>query len=95
MPRPTTPTSAVEPPTAPSTPGPSEQLDLVDPEYDYAVVIDANMNPVVPGAGSAFFLHVANGAPTAGCVAIDQGTLVTIMQWLDPAHHPRIAIGLG
>ena len=75
--------------------GASEQLDLVDPEYDYAVVIDANMNPVVPGAGSAFFLHVANGGPTAGCVAIDQGTLVTIIQWLDPAQHPRIAIGLG
>jgi len=75
--------------------GASEQLNLVDPEYDYAVVIDANMNPVVPGAGSAFFLHVANGGPTAGCVAIDQGTLVTIIQWLDPAQHPRIAIGLG
>jgi L,D-peptidoglycan transpeptidase YkuD (ErfK/YbiS/YcfS/YnhG family) len=73
----------------------SEQLNLVDPEYDYAVVIDANMNPVVPGAGSAFFLHVANGGPTAGCVAIEQDTLVAIMQWLDPAHHPRIAIGLG
>ncbi len=75
--------------------GASERLDFVDPEYDYAVVIDANRTPVVPGAGSAFFLHVANGGPTAGCVAIDQGTLVSIMKWLDPAQHPRIAIGVG
>jgi L,D-peptidoglycan transpeptidase YkuD (ErfK/YbiS/YcfS/YnhG family) len=75
--------------------GASEQLATIDPEYDYAVVIDANTDPVVPGNGSAFFLHVANGGPTAGCVAIDAGTLVTILRWLDPARHPRIAIGPG
>jgi L,D-peptidoglycan transpeptidase YkuD (ErfK/YbiS/YcfS/YnhG family) len=63
--------------------------------YNYAVVIDYNRWPATPGAGSAFFLHVTNGAPTAGCVAIDQGSLLRIMRWLDPAARPLIAIGVG
>ena len=38
--------------------------------YSHAVVIDYNRFPVRAGAGSAFFLHVTNGQPTAGCVAV-------------------------
>ena len=38
----------------------------------------------VPGNGGAFFLHTTDGGPTAGCVAIDDGTLVEIMRWLQP-----------
>ena len=30
----------------------------------------------VPGNGGAFFLHTTDGGPTAGCVAIDDATLV-------------------
>jgi L,D-peptidoglycan transpeptidase YkuD (ErfK/YbiS/YcfS/YnhG family) len=63
--------------------------------YDHALVIDYNRRPAVPGAGSAFFLHVTNGAPTAGCVAIDDASLTAIMRWLDPAARPLIAIGVG
>jgi L,D-peptidoglycan transpeptidase YkuD (ErfK/YbiS/YcfS/YnhG family) len=63
--------------------------------YDHALVIDYNRWPAVPGAGSAFFLHVTNGAPTAGCVAIDDGSLTAIMRWLDPAARPLIAIGVA
>ena len=48
-----------------------------------------------PGAGSAFFLHVSNAAPTAGCVAIDGGSLAALLRWLDPGASPRIAIGVG
>jgi L,D-peptidoglycan transpeptidase YkuD (ErfK/YbiS/YcfS/YnhG family) len=75
---------------------PNEHLYYVAPEYDYAVVIDYNTpdaGPVRPGAGSAFFLHVSGGEPTAGCVAIDESALMRIMRWLDPADHPRILIG--
>ncbi|WP_448616275.1 L,D-transpeptidase family protein [Modestobacter sp. URMC 112] len=61
--------------------------------YDHAVVIDYNRRGTTPGAGSAFFLHVSNGRPTAGCVAVDRGSLVTLMRWLDPARQPLIAIG--
>ncbi len=75
---------------------PNEHLAAITPEYRYAVVIDYNTTaPIVQGAGSAFFLHVANGAPTAGCVAIAQANLVSIMQWLNPADSPRILIGVS
>ncbi|MBV9592695.1 MAG: L,D-transpeptidase family protein [Actinobacteria bacterium] len=74
---------------------PNEHLYYETPYYNYAVVIDYNTGPVVQGAGSAFFLHVTDGTPTAGCVAVPQATLVTIMQWLSPAAHPRILIGVG
>jgi L,D-peptidoglycan transpeptidase YkuD (ErfK/YbiS/YcfS/YnhG family) len=74
---------------------PNEHLRAITPQYDYAVVIDYNRFPVRQGAGSAFFLHVTDGSPTAGCVAIPQSRLVSIMKWLDPAAHPRIVIGVG
>ena len=63
--------------------------------YDHALVIDYNRWPARPGAGSAFFLHVTNNQPTAGCVAIDDGTLTAIMRWLDPDARPLISIGVG
>ena len=57
--------------------------------------IDYNRWPAVPGKGSAFFLHVTNGAPTAGCVAVPQASLLAIMKWLNPAARPLISIGVG
>ena len=74
---------------------PNEHLYYETPYYNYAVVIEYNTAPVVQGAGSAFFLHVTDGAPTAGCVAIAQAQLVSIMQWLSPSAAPRILIGIG
>ncbi|MGY2063994.1 L,D-transpeptidase family protein [Blastococcus sp. SYSU DS0619] len=62
--------------------------------YAHAVVIDYN-GAGTPGAGSAFFLHLSNGAPTAGCVAVDAGSLTALLRWLDPAARPLIAIGVG
>jgi L,D-peptidoglycan transpeptidase YkuD (ErfK/YbiS/YcfS/YnhG family) len=38
----------------------------------------------IPGNGGAFFVHTSNGAPTAGCVALDDATLVKIIRWLQP-----------
>lgn len=64
-----------------STSGGTENLDI--PQYAHAVVMGVNRERV-PGKGSAFFLHTTDGGPTAGCVAIDDATLVKIMQWLRP-----------
>jgi L,D-peptidoglycan transpeptidase YkuD (ErfK/YbiS/YcfS/YnhG family) len=72
---------------------PNEHLYYETPYYDWAVVIDYNRAPVRQGAGSAFFLHVTDGRPTAGCVAIPATKLVSIMRSLSPAQHPRILIG--
>ena len=74
---------------------PNEHLYDITPYYNYAVVIDYNRAPVTQGAGSAIFLHVSDGAPTAGCVAIPQGDLTALMQWLTPGADPRILIGVG
>lgn len=76
---------------------PNEHLYYETPYYDYAVVIDYNTRNapggVVQGAGSAFFLHVTVGEPTAGCVSIDQAQLIRLLRWLSPGQHPRILIG--
>jgi L,D-peptidoglycan transpeptidase YkuD (ErfK/YbiS/YcfS/YnhG family) len=78
---------------------PNEHLYYEVPFYDVAVVIDYNTanspTGIRQGAGSAFFLHVTDGSATAGCVAIPQSNLVTILRWLTPAAHPRILIGVG
>ncbi len=81
--------------SCPFNTGAGENLYNAGSVYDYAVVMDVNRWPVTPGAGSAFFLHVTNGDSTAGCVAINAGTLVSIMRWLQPSAHPRIAVGIG
>ncbi len=62
--------------------------------YAYAAVIAFNAPPhVVPGKGSAIFLHVTTGGPTAGCVAIPQADLLEVLRWLDPAKNPVIVMG--
>ena len=59
----------------------TENLDI--PQYRHAVVMGVN-KARIPGNGGAFFLHTTDGGPTAGCVAIDDSTLVEIMRWLRP-----------
>jgi L,D-peptidoglycan transpeptidase YkuD (ErfK/YbiS/YcfS/YnhG family) len=53
-------------------PGRHEALWRADGIYDVIGVLDWNVSPVVPGRGSAIFLHVAAAdfGPTAGCVAL-------------------------
>jgi L,D-peptidoglycan transpeptidase YkuD (ErfK/YbiS/YcfS/YnhG family) len=72
-----------------------ENLGRAGAAYDYAAVIGYNTAPVRPGAGSAFFMHVDTGKPTAGCVAVPRASEVALLRWLDPAKHPQITIGLG
>lgn len=62
------------------------------PAYNHGAVIAYN-TARTPGLGSAIFLHVSTGGPTAGCVALPQGQLVDILRWLDPAARPRIVMG--
>ena len=59
---------------------------MVEPLYDLVVVIGYNTDPVVPGRGSAIFLHVAREdfAPTAGCVAIPREPLARLLGLLGP-----------
>ena len=52
--------------------GRHEELWRRDALYDVIGVLGWNTGPVVPGRGSAIFLHVATPdyAPTAGCIAL-------------------------
>jgi L,D-peptidoglycan transpeptidase YkuD (ErfK/YbiS/YcfS/YnhG family) len=62
--------------------------------YDYGAVIAYN-TARTPGLGSAIFLHINIGTPTAGCVTLPVGELLKILRWLNPAASPRIAMGVG
>jgi L,D-peptidoglycan transpeptidase YkuD (ErfK/YbiS/YcfS/YnhG family) len=75
----------------PSFGGSSEALWRITPQYRYFVVIDYNASPVVPGRGSAIFLHVAAGS-TAGCVSLPEQRLVRLLRWLRPTARPLISI---
>jgi L,D-peptidoglycan transpeptidase YkuD (ErfK/YbiS/YcfS/YnhG family) len=75
--------------------GDSENLYYAGYVYSHAVVINYNVNPVIKGAGSGFFLHVSANAPTEGCVSIPATRLAQIMRWLNPSLHPVISIGVG
>ncbi|MGA8755043.1 MAG: L,D-transpeptidase family protein [Stellaceae bacterium] len=75
-------------------PAHTEPMWLDDPVYDLLVVIGYNMAPVVRGAGSAIFLHVARPdfSPTAGCIAIEKSALVSLLPLLGPGSMMTIRI---
>ena len=59
----------------------TENLQI--PQYKHAVVMGVN-KARVPGNGGAFFVHTTDGGPTAGCVSIEDATLVQLIRWLRP-----------
>jgi L,D-peptidoglycan transpeptidase YkuD (ErfK/YbiS/YcfS/YnhG family) len=63
-----------------------EEMWRGDALYDRVVVIGHNDAPVVPGKGSAVFLHVAQPdfTPTEGCVAFAKADLDAILAQLAP-----------
>ena len=63
-----------------------ELLWRTDGIYDLIIVLGHNDSPVVPGAGSALFLHVAaeNLKATKGSIALRQNDLLTILGSCDP-----------
>ena len=90
---------------APSSPRYNEWVDdrYADPgaapepmdvsAYDYGAVIAYN-TARTPGLGSAIFLHINIGTPTAGCVTLPEGELLEILRWLNPGAAPRIVMGV-
>jgi L,D-peptidoglycan transpeptidase YkuD (ErfK/YbiS/YcfS/YnhG family) len=76
--------------TKPDFGGGSEALWQSVPAYDYFAVIAYNRHPIVPGKGSAIFLHVSTGQPTAGCVSIPKADLLRVLRALRPNMKPLI-----
>jgi L,D-peptidoglycan transpeptidase YkuD (ErfK/YbiS/YcfS/YnhG family) len=59
----------------------------------YFAFIRYNVDPVVPGRGSAIFLHASKGQPTSGCVSIALPRLLRTLRWLRPSAQPVIVLG--
>ena len=59
------------------------------PVYKLGVVVAHNPRNI-PGAGSCIFLHLRRekSSGTAGCTAMQEAPLVTLVRWLDPARQP-------
>ena len=72
----------------------AENLYDSGPVYDYAVNIAVNPQRI-PGRVSGIFLHVTDGTPTWGCVAIGRDEMRSVLNWLDPSASPRMTIGVG
>ena len=67
-------------------PASAESLWREDGLYDIVVILGHNDDPVVPGMGSAIFLHVARPdySPTQGCVAIARRDLEALLDRVQP-----------
>ena len=64
----------------------AERLWRDDDVYDRVMILGHNDDPVVPGAGSAIFLHLArpNYSPTEGCVALAHADLEALLAEAKP-----------
>lgn len=69
-----------------------ERMWRADHLYDLVVELGYNDDPVLPGRGSAIFLHVArpDRGPTAGCVAFALEDLLAIVRRLGPGDRVRV-----
>jgi L,D-peptidoglycan transpeptidase YkuD (ErfK/YbiS/YcfS/YnhG family) len=81
--------------TRPGFGGGSEALWRSTRAYRHFALIDYNVDPAVPGHGSAIFLHADTGSATNGCVSLPLPALVEVLRWLRPSSGPVILIGTG
>jgi L,D-peptidoglycan transpeptidase YkuD (ErfK/YbiS/YcfS/YnhG family) len=76
----------------------SEHMRDAGESYRLGVVVDhngmvtADANPPKPGGGSCVFLHIwhSHDQGTAGCTAMSQAELETLLTWLDPTRKPLL-----
>jgi len=76
----------------------SEHMRSAGESYRWGIVVDHNgtvtgdTNPPEPGGGSCVFLHIwhSRDQGTAGCTAMSQTDLETLLTWLDPARKPLL-----
>jgi hypothetical protein len=70
----------------------SEHMLRSDELYRWGLLVDYNPSPAHPEAGSCIFLHIwrGSGQGTAGCTAMPQEKLESVLAWLDPARKPML-----
>lgn len=73
--------------------GGSEALWRITPAYRLFALIQYNVAPIVPGRGSAIFLHVDTGRATNGCVSLPLSELRGLLRRLRPG--ATISVGVS
>lgn len=73
-----------------------EKMHRNDILYQWGIVVDYNTSPVVPGEGSAIFLHLWKkpGTYTSGCAAFSEDNMLRVLKWLDPDKKPVVVMGV-
>lgn len=76
----------------------AEKMWREDHLYDLVVILGQNDDPVVPGAGSAIFFHLAKELetgfrPTEGCVALRLPDMLQVLARCGPRTIMRIELG--
>lgn len=69
-------------PVALPYPGRNEALWRTESVYDITGILGWNFAPIIPGSGSAIFLHLATPdfSPTAGCIALTKPDLLACLE---------------
>jgi len=64
----------------------TERMWRKDQLYDLVLILGHNDDPIVPGLGSAIFLHVASDGydPTEGCIALAKQDLLIVLEEVTP-----------
>ena len=66
--------------------------------YRYGIVVDHNGitdgSKSERGAGSCIFIHIKK-VPTAGCTAMSEDDIKTILLWLNPKANPLLVQGVS
>lgn len=77
-------------------PAGAERLWRDDALYDLVIVLGHNDDPVVQGAGSAIFLHLAreDGGPTEGCIGVSRTLALSLIEAADPEDRICVYAGL-
>jgi L,D-peptidoglycan transpeptidase YkuD (ErfK/YbiS/YcfS/YnhG family) len=75
-------------------PASAERMWRDDEVYDLVMVLGYNDAPVLPGAGSAIFMHVARPdySPTEGCIALALQDLMVLVTRAGPGDAIRVAV---
>lgn len=70
----------------------SEQMRSAGISYTWGIVVNHNTAPAQRSGGSCIFLHIWSGPThgTAGCTAMPQSDLETLLMWLDPKRNPLL-----
>lgn len=60
----------------------AEEMNAIDPDYRYVLVVRNNARGQ-KGKGSCIFFHI-NKMPTSGCTSMNEEDMIALLHWLDP-----------